>query len=271
MLTIYGGRFIMPVDIQDKIANLRLKIAEQEQEIIHLERECQELQADLADFEERYTQQIKPLEDQLEAAKKALDQMRELLLKQQMGDMATVESLWRDSSGQSERYIPPHERDFAIPEPISVPKQSPKNIKQLYRQLARQYHPDLASDEADRARRTKIMSLINNAYQEGDIESLQTLDEATPSEKSEVFDSQMPLDVMQLRALQARHHDLAVQIRDLKEQRHNLRYGHMMELKLEDSLAKARGEDMIATIIDEMQTEYWRYMHELDELREQVK
>ncbi len=262
----------MPLDIQDSIANLRLKIANQEQEIIILERDIEELKADLADFEERYNRLIKPLSEQIDAAKSALDTMRDLLLKQQMGDDLKLDSLWRGNGNKANKgYIPPHERDFAIPEPIEMPKREAKNIKQLYRQLARQYHPDLASDEADRERRTKIMSLINTAYQDGDMESLQTLDEATPHQKAEVIDSQMPLDMMVLRSLQRQFHDLAVEIRDLKEQRHNLRYGHLMELKLEETLAKSRGEDFLADLLDELQTEYWRTMRELDEIREQVK
>jgi len=262
----------MSVDIQDKIANLRLKIAEQEKEVIILERECGELKADLADFEERYNKIIKPLSDQIDAVKSALDTMRDLHLKQQMGDMMTVDSLWRGQSNQqNERYVPPHEREFAIPEPIITPKRENKNIKQLYRQLARQYHPDLAQDEDDRERRTKIMSLINTAYKDGDIESLRTLDESSAEQKSEVFDSQIPLDMMVLRSLQRQFHDLAVIIRDLKEERHGLRYGHLMELKLEESIAKSRGEDLLDDLADELQTEYWRYVRELDELRQQVQ
>lgn len=262
----------MPLDIQDSIANLRFKIADQEKEFIILEGDIEELKADLADFEERYNQLIKPLSEQIDAAKSALDTLRDLLLKQQMGDPLRVDSLWRGNGHSANKgYIPPHERDFAIPEPIEIPKQEHKNIKSLYRQLARQYHPDLARDEADRERRTKIMSLINTAYQDGDIESLKTLNESTAEQKTDVIDSQMPLDMMILRSLQRQFHDLAVEIRDLKEQRHNLRYGHLMELKLEESTAKIRGEDFLAELVDELQTEYWRTMRELDEIRQQVK
>lgn len=262
----------MPLNIQDSIANLRFKIANQEKEIIILERDIEELKADLADFEERYNQFIKPLSEQIDAAKSALDTMRDLLLKQQMGDPLRVDSLWSGNGNQTyEGYIPPHERDFSIPEPVEIPKQEHKNIKSLYRQLARQYHPDLAKDEADRERRTKIMSLINTAYQDGDIESLKTLDESTAEQKTDLIDSQMPLDMMILRSLQGQFHDLAVKIRDLKEQRHNLRYGHLMELKLEESTAKIRGEDFLDELVDELQTEYWRTMRELDEIRQQVK
>ena len=113
----------MPLDIQDSIANLRLKIANQEQEIIILERDIEELKADLADFEERYNRLIKPLSEQIDAAKSALDTMRDLLLKQQMGDDLKLDSLWRGNGNQANKgYIPPHERDFAIPEPIEMPE-----------------------------------------------------------------------------------------------------------------------------------------------------
>lgn len=48
-------------------------------------------------------------------------------------------------------------------------------IKQLYRQLARRFHPDLALNEEDRAHRTAIMMAINAAYTAGDLEQLQAL------------------------------------------------------------------------------------------------
>lgn len=262
----------MPVDIQDKIANLRLQIASQEQEMILLEQKCAELKTDLADFEARFNQLVKPLSDQIDAVKSALDTLRDLQFKQQMGDdRMSFDSLLRGKQ-QEEHYIPPHERDFKIPEPVEIPQvHQNKNIKTLYRQLARQYHPDLATDEADRERRTKIMSLINTAYQSEDFESLRALDDASSEQKTDIFSSQVPLDMMVLRKLQAQSHDLAVEIRDLKEEHHDLRFGHMMELKLEATIAKAHGKDLLADLADDMQAEYWRYVQELDELRQQVQ
>ncbi len=47
--------------------------------------------------------------------------------------------------------------------------------KRLYRQLARQFHPDLANSSAERAFRTTIMAAINNAYNAQDIETLRDL------------------------------------------------------------------------------------------------
>lgn len=48
-------------------------------------------------------------------------------------------------------------------------------IKQLYRKLAKQIHPDLASDDDDRSHRNGIMAEVNRAYEEGNIERLQQI------------------------------------------------------------------------------------------------
>ncbi len=49
------------------------------------------------------------------------------------------------------------------------------SLKQLYRQLARRFHPDMAVDEADREYRTQMMWAINAAYAVGDLEKLEQL------------------------------------------------------------------------------------------------
>jgi DNA repair exonuclease SbcCD ATPase subunit len=48
-------------------------------------------------------------------------------------------------------------------------------LKQLYRRLARRFHPDLALDEIDRAYRTDLMMAINAAYAAGDLAKLEQL------------------------------------------------------------------------------------------------
>ena len=48
-------------------------------------------------------------------------------------------------------------------------------LKQLYRRLARRFHPDLVLDETDRAYRTDMMMAINAAYAAGDLDALERL------------------------------------------------------------------------------------------------
>ncbi|MBL8080498.1 MAG: J domain-containing protein [Anaerolineales bacterium] len=50
-----------------------------------------------------------------------------------------------------------------------------EEIKALFRKAAKLMHPDLASDEEDRARRTNFMAEVNIAYRAGDVIRLQKL------------------------------------------------------------------------------------------------
>lgn len=50
-----------------------------------------------------------------------------------------------------------------------------EGLKALYRQVARQVHPDLATDDAGRALRTAWMARVNSAYDAGDRTGLESL------------------------------------------------------------------------------------------------
>ena len=53
--------------------------------------------------------------------------------------------------------------------PTSPKKFTPSDrLKQLYREVAKRIHPDFATDDAERARRTKLMAEANRAYEAGD-------------------------------------------------------------------------------------------------------
>ena len=45
----------------------------------------------------------------------------------------------------------------------------------MYREAAKRIHPDLATDPADRERRTRFMAEANRAYEAGDAESLKRI------------------------------------------------------------------------------------------------
>ena len=69
---------------------------------------------------------------------------------------------------------------------VETPRPAPEGqrlaaLKQLYRRLARRFHPDLALDEVDRAYRTDLMMAINAAYAAGNLEELERLAEEPDS------------------------------------------------------------------------------------------
>ena len=62
--------------------------------------------------------------------------------------------------------------DFSAP---TLPDDQQAELRQLYRQLARRFHPDLALDEPERVHRTALMMAINSAYASGDLARLQQI------------------------------------------------------------------------------------------------
>ena len=58
----------------------------------------------------------------------------------------------------------------------SEPQSEPTpNLKALYRRVAKAVHPDLASDDAERARRTQVMATASEAYAAGDEQALRRI------------------------------------------------------------------------------------------------
>ena len=58
---------------------------------------------------------------------------------------------------------------------ISAKFKPSDNLKKLYRDAARQFHPDLATDEKERERRHQVMIEITRAYETGDENRLQAI------------------------------------------------------------------------------------------------
>lgn len=68
-----------------------------------------------------------------------------------------------------------HCRTDLLDNEIPSPDMHRKNIKSLYREVAKAIHPDLAADEEQRQRRQDLMSVANHAYAVGDRSVLESI------------------------------------------------------------------------------------------------
>jgi hypothetical protein len=101
---------------------------------------------------------------------------------------------WMDSDGLS-----PEAASMLTDQPVRPPKRvrPSEEVRRLYRELARKAHPDLAQDEAERARRDEFIARVNAAYGRGDEALLRELaeewaagpvsPEVRPSESEELY------------------------------------------------------------------------------------
>ncbi len=258
---------------EEQIQRLARTIARQEAEVFAMETEIAEIYRDLGPFEERYNLLVKGIAERVKALRDAIIDFERVIRQRRRGDEnASVESLWQETAQTFTGKPPssrPHEPENLIFEPAKK-RQVDVSLKQLYRQLARRYHPDLAKDEQDRERRHEVMAIINRAYEEQDKETLRALLQSNGKNQDEKGIENLPLSMLKLRELQQKSADLALRIEELKMERIDLTHSVLMDLKIQNSIARAQGQDLLQEIANDLESEYWELMRQLDVLRSQI-
>lgn len=257
---------------QDQLAHLEGIIAEQEKEFAQLEADIVELRYELDPFEEEYKRVVQAVADRVNAMQEAIRDyeaiQRKTLIYQEDSDEKIWEAVRRASASrpkrESAREMPPKSEPV---KPAKKPKAG-ESLKQLYRRLARLFHPDLATDDSDREHRNHLMTLINEAYASRDHEALLAVDKEIQGDNdNQPSRPEIPLIMMKIRQLQQRSVILVNRIQDLKLEHQNLLYSDLMELKIQCKLAKAQGHDLLQEIADDLEQEYWELMKRFDNLR----
>lgn len=100
------------------------------------------------------------------------------------------------------------------------PKSAPRNLKSLYRAVAKSIHPDLAPDEDQRLRRQELMAIANHAYEVGDRKVLEDIFfdwEQGPEPVSELDVAlELVRVIREIARMQQNIHALGCQIEELK-------------------------------------------------------
>jgi len=155
-----------------RVEALRASLELLQNELVEAEARLAERLAAIHAFEFELRKRIEPFVRQLEALEAKIKE-----------EFRRLEAEWQEKVGEEKwsfdeaaaageyRY---HGED-SKEAPQKLDEAQKVEIKQLYRQLARRFHPDMGVDEADRAYRTQMMMAINAAYTAGDIEKLQLL------------------------------------------------------------------------------------------------
>ncbi len=266
-------------DVQLDISQLQADIARREQQIRSLETEISALEREISDFKADYDRVVGPVATRLETIRQVVDDLEKQAALRHLGDWNPPGAGWTPPQGYvsvEEQYrrtwqTPPPgpAPDPLIRTPFTAAPPDPLDqdarLKQLYRQLVRQYHPDLAQTPAEADYRNRLMVMINEAYAQRDLNALETVMQASGMRGR--LDPEMPLALLQARQLRQTLRELDQRVSELERERHDLLHCDLMSLKIETKLAQMKGRSRLQEIAAEMEKQYWEYVARLDALR----
>jgi hypothetical protein len=238
--------------LQQEIRELERVIQVTQADLFNRESELIDLRTELTAFERQYEARIgarlaelDALEDEIKACQQKLDEVR----------------IW-GAGGMQHRYGPQHASaseqyrqsrqenesgfsfasfaDHLVAQPLSPEDEA--QLKVLYRQLCRRFHPDLAQGEAERMCRTEMMAKINAAYAAQDLQALASLSQQPDCDKiSPEMAAEQHLASLRdtLQQLEQRRRVIDLEIDQLV-------HSDLIELSMEVKLASQQGRDLWA-------------------------
>lgn len=152
-----------------ELENKRAHLAALEAELAQRELDLTTLKAELTIFETRYLREVGVFYAELDEIEAQIAEAQAHLnpKNQQAQEQASRARAQAQESAQTAGATQKsgEQKKFTASE----------SLKKLYRDIAKRLHPDLATDEAERARRQRLMADTNQAYADGDEARLQAI------------------------------------------------------------------------------------------------
>lgn len=206
-----------------------LEVARLEELLAGRRAELTALQEELREFKARYARAVGSRLSELAEVERQIRRAEARLLGLEEGDGAEEES-----------------SDFYEPQPAALKGKA--GLRKLFWSVARLFHPDHASDDAEARRRHAIMAEASRAYRDGDAESLHML---LGDEQLHFYCASAPRE--------DGSQDVAARLLDLKEELRTVEFAvkrlkqdRLYQLMLEAAADSARGRDPLAQTADQI-------------------
>ena len=242
------------------LRSLEIDVAERQERVAQLQFELSDTQADLERFEREYEVQVGSLQQRLISLEAEVEQARlRAAHRAQWGDRADTPDFNADSAEQFRRTWAPREKPSEPPLPEPVSEETKAELKQLFRTLAKRFHPDLVTDPEEKRRREKVMAQVNDAYAAQNLSAMKKLAQKPdrPEAPADKTREQITVD------LKAEIVRLDRVILALDRQLQDLINSHTVRLMLEVSIAERNGSNLLAEMAADIRTDIARLEVEL--------
>lgn len=243
---------------QEEINDLRAKIDRQREYLDILEMELFNTRAYLQEFTDVYSRHIGPLESELnrlmgileaETAYDAPPNPDAQFNSNPNPNKKTKSNQTGQKGAHTRHRVPDDAKDTDYE----------NKIRELFRNLAKRFHPDLAGDDVDREKREKIMAQINNAYSSRDLKTLQSLAHMAKASKNGGSHSPQA----ELVRLKMELSDLEAMVFEVEHTIRELDNSPAMQMRTEYKIETQAGRDMLSDLKES-------YQMRIDELREHL-
>jgi len=241
------------------LSALQAEIEQKRETAARLEQEHADLELELGAFERLYDAEIKPLQTELDETERHIAeyQLRNELVRFR-GNRLSADQLEAEVALRLHRHYdqnpintsPPrhrlgaeHTQNAPAGWPSDLDTATQTQLKSLYRELAKRFHPDLTADEAERERRSARMAEINAAYACGDLDALRRA-----AAESDI----RPKPSQTLAELLTERDRLDALIARLRQDIAKLNRDPLMLLKIDAALARHDGRDLLAEIATDL-------------------
>jgi hypothetical protein len=144
----------------------------------------------------------------------------------------------------------------------SLDSEDQEELKRLYRKLALKYHPDMAKNDKQRKEFHNLMTIINAAYKEGDLETLRKY--MKQAEREEKIAKETKKE--KLKRLKEEYDTILGILAKLYLELEDIKNSETYKLKVKVDKAKKEGRDLLKELADDIKEEIKEKQHELAEL-----
>ena len=253
-----------PETNREKLTSLREQVEAAREKLIDAEAELAEQKADLASFERLFDKRIGKLANELESLE---EEIKEYNHKVQLRQ--NLETFGSNHIPVEEQYKRRWHNPTAAngnDNKTNIDPEDDKELKRLFRKLARRYHPDLARDAVERAYRTEKMTALNDAYAARSLVEMSAL-AAEPERKFQPSVLIGQTEAQMLAVLQLELDNIKRRMFQIQNEMDNLHNHESIDLSLKAKLAKLNGRDLLGEMAADLQYKIANAAVERDRLR----